>query len=343
MKSLLCFSLLFLSLGLLAQSYSGPESVEFDAANNRYLVANTSSHTIQQRSSNGTITLFASGGMSTGPHGLEIVGDTLYACSGANLKAFNLNTGANLFTINMGATFLNGITYDNSGNLFISDFTGKKIYKYTIANQNFSAVASSLVQSPNGITLDAANNRIIFVNWGSNAPLKALDITTYSVTTLFSTGLSNCDGIARDAAGNYFISNWGNQSIVKYDASLSNPTTVVTGLSSPADIYYNTATDTLAIPNSGNNTVTFVYFGSTGIQNSLSDATFSVFPNPAGNEIQLKNLPKDCDIKIYDLNGRCVLTGAGNKIQVHSLTNGKYLIVASDKNGQQFKSSFIKN
>ena len=35
---------------------------------------------------------------------------------------------------------------------------------------------------------------------------------------------------------------------------------VATGMSSPADIYYNTNSDTLAIPNSGNNTVSFIGF-----------------------------------------------------------------------------------
>ena len=57
-----------------AQNYSGPESVEFDYARNRYLISNTSSHQIIALQ-NGVKTIFATL-TGTGPHGLEIVGDT---------------------------------------------------------------------------------------------------------------------------------------------------------------------------------------------------------------------------------------------------------------------------
>ena len=68
--------MLFSSFGF-AQAYNSPESVEFDYAHNRWLIANNSGNNILARSSaTGAVTLFAT--CSGGPHGIEIVNDTLY-------------------------------------------------------------------------------------------------------------------------------------------------------------------------------------------------------------------------------------------------------------------------
>ena len=165
-EKLLLYTFLFFTLIAFAQTYSGLESAEFDYANDRWLIANTTSHQVLARNSAGVLTVFATG-LVSGPYGIEIVGDTLYCCSGASVKGYSLATGANVFNLNVGATFLNGMTHDNSGNLYATDFSAKKIFKINIATQAFSAVASSLVQSPNGIIFDEANNRCVFVNWGS--------------------------------------------------------------------------------------------------------------------------------------------------------------------------------
>ncbi|MBK5284040.1 MAG: hypothetical protein JJE25_01435, partial [Bacteroidia bacterium] len=290
MKLTLLSLFLLIALASKAQSYSGPESAEYDAANNRWLIANTTSHEVIARSSTGTLSVFV-GGLGSGPHGIEIVGDTLFCCSGASIKGYLLSNASQVFNLNLGATFLNGITHDNSGNLIATGFTAKKIFKVNISAQTFSTIATTLVQSPNGIVFDAANNRCVFVNWGSSAPIKAIDMTTYAVTTLLTTAFSNCDGISRDAQGRYYVSNWGGQSIVRYDSAFSlAPATVVTGLSNPADIFYNTLDDTLAIPNAGNNTVTFFGFAtSTGIDETKTEEMLNVFPNPATNKLTIEN------------------------------------------------------
>jgi len=58
------------------------------------------------------------------------------------------------------------LPHDNAGNLIVTDFTAKVIYKLNIAAETSSSIASNLVQSPNGIIFDEANNRCVFVNWG---------------------------------------------------------------------------------------------------------------------------------------------------------------------------------
>ena len=247
------------------QTYNGPESIAFDAGNNRYLISNTGSGTILARSASGTLSVFKSG-ISPTPYGIEILGNTLYACCSGFIKGYSLSDGSQVFNVNTGATFLNGITSDGFSNLFATDFSGKKIYRINTLSSVSNVMASGLVQSPNGIVYDQANNRLVFVNWGSNAPIKALSLTDSTVTTIATTTLGNCDGLAWNGLDTWYIAAWTGQKIVKYDRDFLNaPVTIATGMSSPADIYYNQLSDTLAIPNSGNNTV--VFLGFTAIEN----------------------------------------------------------------------------
>lgn len=344
-------SILFLqSLFALAQNYSGPESAEFDVANNRWLVANTSSHQILARDSVGTLTILASG-LGSGPYGIEIVGDTIYACCGSSIKGFLLSTGAQVFNVNIGASFLNGLTHDNSGNLFTTDFSSKTIHRLNISTHADSIVASGLAQTPNGIVFDEANNRCVYVTWGSNAPIKAINLSTYAVTTVITTNLSNCDGITRDGQGRYYVSNWGNQTIVRYDSAfLTPPTTVATGLSSPADISYDPTHDVLAIPNSGNNTVTFVDFSTVGVKEVENNFDVSVYPNPASEKLIFHSALNDIEsVRVFNSNGQAIHLKILSKekgdvlVDVSSLTRGNYFYIIMGKNGKMNKGKLVVN
>ena len=270
----LVLSVFVTTLAFAQATYNGPESVEYDYTNNRWLIANTDNGNILARSNTGVLSVFTAGPLA--PYGIEIVGTTLYVCDGSRIKGYNLTSAAEVFNVNTGATFLNGITHDNSGNLYATDFSAKKIYKIKIATQQVTTFVTGLAKSPNGIIYDQPNNRCVFVNWGTNAPIMAVSLADSTTSTITTTTLSNCDGIAKDGAGNYYVSSWGLNGISKFNNTfMGGPTTVVTSLSSPADIFYNTVNDTLAVPNSGNsNNVGFYYLGP-----PPPCATPTIFPN----------------------------------------------------------------
>ena len=295
------YTLIFLLISIFSysQTYSGPESIEYDYANNRWLIANTQSHQVLARDSIGNLSVFVSG-LVNGPYGIEIVGDTLFCCSGSSIKGYLLSNASLVFNVNLGATFLNGITHDLSGNLIVTDFSAKTIYKLNILTQQDTIIASGLVQSPNGITYDEINNRCIFVNWGSNAPIKAINLATYVVSIVVGTTLGSCDGIAYDNHGNYYVSNWSNQSIVQFDSSFSNPpVTVVSSLNNPADLFYNVLSDTLGIPNAGNNTVVFFGFNTVSVTEHEKVMDWGLFPNPSCNQSFVRlNMKKSGEIKL---------------------------------------------
>lgn len=290
-----------------SQSFSGPESVEFDALNNRYLVSNKGAvKSIQSVVPGQAPVLFTSN--VTSPAGLEILGNKLWVCDATRIKSFDLTTGLMVNNINVGGTFLNGITSDGVQFLFVSDFSAKKIYRINTLTEGFNVMVANTVSTPNGMWYDGANNRLVFVNWGGSAAIKAVSLADSTLSTITSTAIGNCDGIGSDAAGNYFVSAWSQQAIYKFDNAFANPVSVVTGLSNPADIYYNTSNDTLAVPNTQNNTVTFHFMGSSvGISTTMLESPLHIFPNPIQSDqvltIELTN-SSHVSMKIYSLEGR---------------------------------------
>lgn len=350
-------SAVLFSVTAFSQAYNSPESIEFDYANNRWLIANNSGNNILARNSaTGVVTIFAP--CTGGPHGIEIVNDTLYVNAGANIKMFNLNTGAAIATISMGATFLNGLTHDNTY-LYSTDFTAKKIYRINIATRAFSifVTATGGTSQPNGILYDAPNNRCVIVGWGASAPIKAMDITTGVITTIITSTLGNCDGITQDLAGNYYISSWTGNKITRYTSTFTSPTTVVTGLDSPAEIFYNTLTDTLGNTNSGSamNNTTYHYFGTpTTIDKSENDKfNFSVNPNPIAKTAEIKfetQSEGNVKIELFDITGQLVKTIVNenqskgeHKISFDksSLSAGNYFFTISNAVGTETKKIVI--
>ena len=331
MKKLSLFSSFLVLSSLCFAQLNGPESIDYDATNNRYLISNKNNGKIMQRSAGGTISQFV-GGISPNPYGLEVVGNTVYACCSGMVLGFDLTTGLQVFSVNLGASFLNGITHDNSGNLFVTDFTAKKIFRINIATQTFNVFAQNLTQSPNGIIFDEPSNSLVFVNWGSAAKIKRCSLTDSSVTTILTTSYTNLDGIARKANGDFYICAWGTSSVYKYNNDFTSTSTLVgSGLSSPADMYYNNLTDTLAIPNSGNNTLTFIGQSTASLIDQY-DIELSVYPNPSANLLTITSPSRKLSrIELIDVNGT-LLTNYPlenvNSVQlnVESIGKGQYYL-----------------
>ena len=268
--------LLAVSLSVTAQTYSGPESVEFDPAGNRYFISNTTSGQILARDASGNLSVFVNN-VSPSAYGLEMLWGNLYGACGGYVKGWDMQ-GNQILNVNLNANFLNGIAHDNNGNIYVTDFNAYKIYKVNTTSGTYSVFVSGLSAKPNGIIWDQGQNRLVLVSWGSNVKIKAVSLADSTVTDLITTSLSSCDGIAEDGAGNFYISNWGANSVVKYNNSFtSSQTTVMTGLSSPADIFYNINSDTLAVPNSGNNTVVFHSFAPATNLTICNDVPLTLF------------------------------------------------------------------
>ena len=300
-----------------SQSLSNVESVEYDPVNDRYL-ASSDGTSIVSIAPNGALSYFGSG--LTADYGMEIAGNTLFAISGTRIKGYDLTTATEVMNLNIvGAQFLNGLATNGTDRLWASDFNGYDIYEVDItslSSPSFSMVADQTdlgnTHRPNGIVHDAANNRIVFVNWDSSAPIKAMDLTSYTVTTLVpNTELTSIDGIDRDGQGNWYVASWSPAArITRYTNDFSSSEIItVPGISSPADICYANETDTLAIP--GGNQVLFVGFESSvvGIGNAASNTKMSIQYADGQPMVRFSiHQAQELILDIVDMGGRTVYT-----------------------------------
>lgn len=314
MKKLVLIALIGLPLAGISQSLQNVEAVEYDHENSRFLVTNSNSiiaidHATQD------LSFFGDGAAG---YGMEVMNNSLFAI-GNGIKGFDLTSEEEIMDLNIpGSGFLNGMASDGVGRLWVTDFSNQRIYEIDVTdtdNPSYEMVVSNTGSTPNGIVYDETNDRLIFVNWGGSADIKAVDLDTYVVSTITGTSLGNCDGIDNDNQDNYFVSSWSPLRISKFNPDFSGtPETIeAPGISSPADICYAKQIDTLAIPNSGNGTVTFVGFDTSVSVNKIdhNPLSFGVVGNPVSTQtyFSFSCLRNDkVSLTILDETGKTVAT-----------------------------------
>ncbi|MBL0014739.1 MAG: hypothetical protein IPP30_13900 [Flavobacterium sp.] len=98
MRNILLLLIALLSTSNYAQTLNGPESIEWDAVNSRWLIGNKGNGTILSRSEAGILSNFVTG-IPSGPYGIEILGNVLYACEGGFIRGYDLTSGNTVFTL----------------------------------------------------------------------------------------------------------------------------------------------------------------------------------------------------------------------------------------------------
>ena len=148
------------------------------------------------------------------------------------------------------------------------------------------------------------------------------------------------DGITRDAAGYWYVTTWGGNALRRFDPAFSAaPTSVMTGLSNPADIDINAAGDSIGIPNSGNaNNVVFYTNITTDVEEpSLIETT--VFPVPSTDNVNVTFVSpvNNVNAELYDLSGKLISTekysGTQYIVERNGLAAGNYIIVFRSDDG----------
>ena len=313
---------------MFAQSYNAPESVDYHIGTSSFLVSNSGNGQILTDDGLGNLNILATG-VGIGPHGLEVIDDLVYACSGGRLKAYNVLNGNQTLNHNINGQFLNGITHKGN-DIFITDFSGEKLYRYNTLSGNHNLFAS-FNSRPNGIVYDYLLDRLLVVGWDSSAPIWEVNLNDSSVSVLAITNHSNIDGIALDACGNYYVSVWGNNAIYQYDANFTNPQILATGQSQPADIFYESNSQTLAVPNSGNNTVNFISINCTPSNTEEHKEKSSYISD---NYLYCEEGRKS----LYNTCGQLVWEKSGSIINIEDLPTGIYIL----KSNKQSEKIYIQ-
>lgn len=175
-----------------------PESVVFDADNSRLIVSNIVGEATAA-DGNGTLSLVSLDGTMidadwvTGldaPKGSAIAEGKLYVADLTNLRIVDLASGAVETLAIEGATFLNDVTADDLGTIYVTDTFANRIYAVA-GNQAGLFLEDAALDSPNGILADG--DSLIIASFGTLAEkpedmvpggLVRIDINTKAVSVV---------------------------------------------------------------------------------------------------------------------------------------------------------------
>jgi hypothetical protein len=291
--------------------YSMPESVVFDAARNRYLVANVGGGTIVQVDEDGTQSYF----YQSDPEddlwfgGSCIVRDTLYVSGNTSdlsqriLHGFDLVTGQLVVELTLPAyagRSIDGITSDGTTYLYVVD-TGGKIFKVKISDLSYSVFASTgLANGLQACVYDGDHERLVAVEFYSNSPIKGIDLASGAVSILAATTFGNFDGITIDGQDNIYVATTNGGYIYRYEPTFTETPVMFYDVDGwPAGIHYNQRDQMLAVPCFYQDTVVFVPdiyqrdFDEDGLVDIDDNCPYHY--NPGQEDLDLDSVGDPCD------------------------------------------------
>ncbi|MDX8443659.1 SMP-30/gluconolactonase/LRE family protein [Mesorhizobium australafricanum] len=183
-----------------ATGFEQPESALVDADHNRIVVSNIAGNP-GDADGNGYLSLLSMDGKVVARHwvdgmdapkGMAISGGKLYAADITKVRVVDLASGKLVATIEVpGAVFLNDMTQDSAGKVYVSDMLADTIYRID-GDKPELFVKDALLASPNGVFADGG--RLIVASWGKGIKpdfstaepggLLSVDLATKKVTPL---------------------------------------------------------------------------------------------------------------------------------------------------------------
>ena len=227
-----------------------PESVAFDAKGNILYVACINGKP-DEKDGNGTIAKVGVDGKiqatdwATGldaPKGMGIHGGNLFVADITQVRTISLATGKITSSIELeGSKFLNDITIDKKGNVYVSDTQAGRIYK---VKDNKAEV---YFESPelNGVNgLLALDNGLFIVNFADGNAFKLSADKKLSPAGKVAEG---ADGVVPIGKDEYLVSSWHGE-VYYVDAKGAKKLIDTKDKVNAADIEYDPRTKTLYVP-----------------------------------------------------------------------------------------------
>ncbi|TIP39453.1 MAG: ATP/GTP-binding protein, partial [Mesorhizobium sp.] len=177
-----------------ATGFEQPESALVDTAHNRIVVSNIVGDP-GAADGNGYLSLLSMDGKviarhwvdgMDAPKGMAIAGGRLYAADITKVRVVDLSSGRLVETIDVpGSGFLNDMTQDDAGKVYVSDMLADTIYRIDGDSPELF-VKDPLLASPNGVFADG--DRLIVASWGKG--INKADFSTAEPGGLLSVDLA---------------------------------------------------------------------------------------------------------------------------------------------------------
>jgi len=204
--------------------FEAPESVVFDAQHQLLFVSNVNGKP-NDADGNGYISQVSLDGKIikqhwldglNAPKGMALVDNMLYVADINELVAIDIQQHKISHRyLAPQAKFLNDVTVDNHGNVYVSDMMTNTIYR--LSENKFDVwLHSAQLESPNGLLIEG--NKLVVASWGNMTDgfatkiaghLKTVDLTNKKIQSMGSNQpKGNLDGLEADGNGNYFVTDW---------------------------------------------------------------------------------------------------------------------------------------
>jgi DNA-binding beta-propeller fold protein YncE len=246
-------------------SIADPRGIGLDSAGNLY-VANYTAGTIEKFDTNSVPSVFAfAGGL---PYGLVVDGsNNVYMAASYNnqILKFAPNGSSSIFGTDDGSgLILNtpwGLAIDSLGNIYAINGNVNTMSKFTPNGSSsvFASPADFYTHGP-GLAADSSNNIYCLTNFTAIAKFSSAGVPApFANDPGQSYAYANAQGMAFDSAGNLYVANYYDGTVMKFDKN-GNGSVFATNLDTPESIVIkrpNTATfiPTLFITPSGTNVV----------------------------------------------------------------------------------------
>ena len=195
------------------------------------------------------------------PKGMAIVGKNIFVADIDTVKGFNKETGKPSVLVDMskfGPKFLNDITADPLGVLYVSDTAMNCIYKI-IPGEDYEVTIfkeGKELCGPNGLAVNPKTKNLMVV---TVSPGEVLEIDAAGKIHVLKKGLTGLDGIDYDIEGNFYVSSFEKGEIYKIPYFGRGPLlNFKSGLTTPADISVDRQKGELLIPSMNGNSVTTI-------------------------------------------------------------------------------------
>lgn len=203
--------------------FQDPESVVFEPREKVLYVSNMNG-AADAKDGNGFVSKVSTDGRMlekdwlTGlnaPKGLTIANRKLFATDIDELVEISFSSRDVKKYPAAGAKFLNDVTSDEYGRIYVSDMLTDAIYR--LAAGKFSLwVRDPMLASPNGVL--AEKNRLVVGSWGVMTNGFETKVPGHLVTVSYNKGvvaplgdgtpIGNIDGVEPDGKGRYFVTDW---------------------------------------------------------------------------------------------------------------------------------------
>lgn len=257
-------------------NFEVPESILVDPDDGAYYVSNINGAPMDKdgngyiskinKKGNIVIQKFIGGQKDKGevldaPKGMAVIGKDLFVTDIDKVKRFDKKTGKLVSTIDFSkfsARFLNDITADPQGALYVSDMMTNRIFKVRLPQSEISVYKEDKeLSGPNGLLINPKTKNLIVVTW---QPGKILEIDRSSGRIhVLKKAMMSLDGVDADGEGNLYVSSFERGEIYKIsNYGRGALMTFMSGLTTPADISFDRKRNELLIPSFKGNTATSV-------------------------------------------------------------------------------------